>query len=99
MKGDEVIEDADLLVVDNRIAALGAHGTLDIPPEAARIDVAGMTIVPGFVELHPHMSLRPGVLDTEAWPLINYLAYGVTKARDPQAGNIGSESGWDRVCQ
>src|SRR3546814_4146551 len=88
MKGDEVIEDADLLVVDNRIAALGAHGTLDIPPEAARIDVAGMTIVPGFVDLHPHMSLRLGVLDTEAWPLMNYLAYGVTTARDPQTGTV-----------
>lgn len=89
MKGDEVIEGADLLVVDNRIAALGAHGTLDIPPEAARIDLAGMTIVPGFIDLHPHMlPLRRGVLDTEAWPLMNYLAYGVTAARDPQAETV-----------
>ena len=89
MKGDEVIEDADLLVVDNRIAALGARGTLEIPPEAARIDVAGMTIVPGFIDLHPHMlPLRRGVLDTSAWPLMNYLAYGVTTARDPQAQTV-----------
>src|SRR6185312_7710828 len=89
MKGDEVIEDADLLVVDNRIAALGARGTLDIPPAAERIDVAGMTIVPGFVDLHPHMNaLRRGVLDTAAWPLMNNLAYGVTTARDPQAQTV-----------
>lgn len=89
MKGDEVIEDADLLVVDNQIAALGARGTLHIPPEAERIDVAGMTIVPGFIDLHPHMlSLRRGVLDAEAWPLMNYLAYGVTTARDPQAETV-----------
>src|SRR3546814_15400447 len=47
-----------------------------------------MTIVPGFVDLHPHMSLRLGVLDTEAWPLMNYLAYGVTTARDPQTVTV-----------
>ena len=89
MKGDEVIEDADLLVVDNRIAALGARGSVDIPPGAERIDVAGMTIVPGFIDLHPHMNaLRRGVLDTAAWPLMNYLAYGVTTARDPQAQSV-----------
>lgn len=89
MNGDEVIEDADLLVGDNRIASLGARGTLDIPPETSRIDVAGMTIVPGFVDLHPHMlSLRRGVLDTGAWTLRNYLAHGVTAARDPQTGTV-----------
>jgi Tol biopolymer transport system component len=89
MKGDEVVEDADLLVVDNRVAALGARGSVDIPPGAERIDVAGMTIVPGFVDLHPHMlPLRRGVLDTSAWPLMNYLAYGVTTARDPQAQTV-----------
>src|SRR5690606_38748338 len=47
MKGDEVIDAADLLVVDNRIAALGRQGTLDAPPSARRIDVSGATIVPG----------------------------------------------------
>src|SRR3546814_5214158 len=40
------------------------------------------------LDLHPHMSLRLGVLDTEAWPLMNYLAYGVTTARDPQTGTV-----------
>ena len=89
MKGDQVIEDADLLIVDNRIEALATRGTLTIPPAAERIDVSGMTIVPGFVDLHPHMlQLRRGVLDTEAWPLMNYLAYGVTTGRDPQTETV-----------
>lgn len=89
MKGDEVIEDADLLVVDNRIRALGPRGGIAIPPAAARIELAGTTIVPGFVDLHPHMlQLRRGVLDMEAWPLMNYLAYGVTTGRDPQTATV-----------
>lgn len=89
MKADEVIEDADLLIVDNRIAAMGERGSLEIPAAAERIDVSGTTIVPGFVDLHPHMSqLRRGVLETEAWPLANYLAYGVTAGRDPQTDTV-----------
>lgn len=89
MKSDEIIEDADLLVVDNRIAGLGARGSVAIPSTAERIDVSGTTIVPGFIDLHPHMmAQRRGVLDMEHWPLMNYLAYGVTTGRDPQAETV-----------
>ncbi|MHC9083911.1 amidohydrolase family protein [Luteimonas sp. RIT-PG2_3] len=89
MKDDEIIDDADLLIVDNRIAALGPRGRVEIPSTAERIDVSGTTIVPGFIDLHPHMlQLRRGVLDMEAWPLLNYLAYGVTTGRDPQTNTV-----------
>lgn len=89
MKGDEVIDDADLLIIDNRIQALGPRGSVEIPPTAERIDVAGSTIVPGFIDMHPHMmQLRRGVLDMEAWPLMNYLAYGITSGRDPQTDSV-----------
>lgn len=87
MKGDEVIENADIVVKDNRIAAVGRRGTVPIPSGAKIIDVKGTTITPGFVDLHPHWSeIRRGVLDTSNWDFMANLAYGVTAGRDPQTG-------------
>ncbi|MFC4313943.1 amidohydrolase family protein [Steroidobacter flavus] len=89
MKADEVIEDADVLVVDNRISAIGPRGALQLPAKVTRVDVAGKTLVPGFIDLHPHMlALRRGVLELQAWPFQNYLSYGVTTGRDPQTMNV-----------
>lgn len=89
MKADEVLEDADVLIVDNRISAIGLRGTLQLPEKVTRVDVAGKTMVPGFIDLHPHMlALRRGVLEMQAWPFQNYLAYGVTTGRDPQTMNV-----------
>jgi Tol biopolymer transport system component len=85
MKGDEVIQNADIVVKDNRIAAVGRRGTVTIPADAKIIDVKGTTITPGFVDLHPHwLEIRRGVLDMENWDFMANLAYGVTAGRDPQ---------------
>ncbi|MFZ0923669.1 MAG: hypothetical protein WA020_11460, partial [Candidatus Acidiferrales bacterium] len=85
MKGGEVIENADIVVKDNRIAAVGRRGSVAIPPGAKIVDVKGMTITPGFVDLHPHwLEIRRGVLDTANWDFMANLAYGVTAGRDPQ---------------
>jgi len=85
MRGDEVIPAADIVVQDNRVAAVGAKGSLDIPQGAKVIDLAGATVVPGFVDLHPHwLEIRRGVLDMQNWNFLANLAYGVTTGRDPQ---------------
>ena len=47
MKGDEVLKNADIVVENNRITRVGAKGT--VPAGAKVFDVAGKTIVPGFV--------------------------------------------------
>ncbi len=59
MRGDEVIEDADVVVRDNRIAAVGRRGTVEVPPGVRVIDVTGKTIVPGFVDTQPTSATRP----------------------------------------
>ena len=85
MRGDEVIENGDLMVKDNRIAAVGKRGSFAIPREAKVMDVAGMTITPGFVDTHAHWTeIRRGVLDSANWSFFSNLAYGVTAGRDPQ---------------
>jgi hypothetical protein len=88
MRGDEVIPDGDIVVTDNRIAAIGKRGSVTIPSGAKTIDVRGATIMPGIVDVHAHwMEIRRGVLDLESWPFIANLAYGVTTGRDPQTGS------------
>src|SRR2546427_7946249 len=85
MRGDEIISNADIVVKENRIAALGRHGTVAVPAGAKVVDVSGTTILPGFVDVHPHwFEIRRGVLDMENWGFLANLAFGVTAGRDPQ---------------
>ncbi len=84
MKGDEVFERADVVVTGNRIAAIGAKGRVPVPAGAKVVDVAGKTIVPGFVDVHAHMWPPRGVHQPQVWYYLSNLAYGVTTTRDPQ---------------
>ncbi|MEZ4416480.1 MAG: amidohydrolase family protein [Gemmatimonadota bacterium] len=84
MRGDEVIESADVVVRGNRIAAVGARGSVSVPSDAEVIDVSGKTIIPGLVDAHAHMWPTWGVHRTDQWIYEANLAYGVTTTRDPQ---------------
>ena len=46
--GDEVIEDADILVTGDRIAAIGRRGTIEIPAGTPVRELSGRTVAPGF---------------------------------------------------
>ncbi|MDT8342203.1 MAG: amidohydrolase family protein [Longimicrobiales bacterium] len=97
MNGDEVIQNADLVVRDNRIAAVGPRGAVAVPEGARIIDVSGRTIVPGFVDTHAHMRPAGQVHRTDVWPYLANLAYGVTTTRDAQTGTMDVLSYADRV--
>ncbi|HMC56429.1 MAG TPA: amidohydrolase family protein [Gemmatimonadaceae bacterium] len=85
MKGKEVIEDADIVVRNNRIVAVGKRGSMEVPADAKVIDVAGKTIVPGFVDTHYHIMWSiPEIHVQQPWQYATMLAYGVTTTRDPQ---------------
>ncbi|CAN5218441.1 amidohydrolase family protein [soil metagenome] len=84
MKGEEVIENGDVLVVNNRIQAVGKNGTVTAPPGAKIMDVSGKTIIPGFVDPHSHMWPNWGIHKNQVWMYAANLAYGVTTTRDPQ---------------
>ncbi|MDH3734692.1 MAG: amidohydrolase, partial [Gemmatimonadota bacterium] len=87
MVGDEVIENADVVVRNNRIVGVGARGQVAADDDATIIDVSGKTIVPGYVDAHAHLRARDGLHRTDVWPYLANLAYGVTTTRDPQTGN------------
>ena len=85
MKGDEVIDDADIVVHNNRFVAVGKRGTVQVPADARIIDVSGKTIVPGFVDTHYHIMWSiPEIHVQQPWQYATMLAYGVTTTRDPQ---------------
>ena len=85
MRGEEVLENADILIVDDRIAAIGRAGEVQVPAGAAIRDVGGRYIVPGFIDTHAHwFSIRREILDLQHWAFLANLAYGVTSGLDVQ---------------
>jgi len=74
-----VLENATLLVRDNRIAALGTG--VDIPDGAHVVDLMGRTLMPGIVDVHGHylgMMAPTHVIEQRVATLRAALAYGVT---------------------
>ncbi len=84
MDGFEVIENGAVLIVDNRIEAVGEAGSLDVPEDADVMDMSGKTIIPGFVDTHAHVRPSWGLHKNEVWKFWANLAYGITTLRDPQ---------------
>ena len=85
MNGEEIIENADVLIHDNRIAGVGGRGRIQIRAGTREIDVKGSYVVPGFVDTHAHYDARTeGVLELHNWSFLANLAYGVTTGLDVQ---------------
>ncbi len=83
--GDErVIEDAVVLIENERILAVGPRGEIEVPAEAERVDVTGHFVLPGYVDTHAHFRPLRRVLDTNNWAFLANLAYGVTTGLDVQ---------------
>jgi Tol biopolymer transport system component/predicted amidohydrolase len=89
MRGDEVIKSGDILVVDNKIAAIGPSGSFPVPREAKVIPMGGKTISPGYVDTHSHWFGNLQTAYPQSWAYLLNMAYGVTTERDPQSGNDG----------
>jgi Tol biopolymer transport system component len=81
MNGDEVLERGDVLVRDNRIAAVAP--SVEVPPGAEVVDVAGKTIIPGLVDVHAHPKTGSEMAPEQEWSIASNLAYGVTTTRNP----------------
>jgi len=84
MKGDTVIARGDILIENNRIAAVGEAGSIEIQNGTEEKDLSGKTVIPGFVDTHAHMWTSWGIHKHDVWMYAANLAYGVTTTRDPQ---------------
>ncbi|MFI6482473.1 amidohydrolase family protein [Nonomuraea sp. NPDC050663] len=90
--GRRVLSRTDVLVVDDRIAAVGP--ALEAPDGALEIDATGGIVMPGMIDTHRHMwqtVMRGYGAD---WTLTqyfvwNYLEYGrLFRPEDIHAGNV-----------
>ena len=88
----DVLDDADVLVIDERIAGVGPNR--EAPDEAFAIDASGGIVMPGMIDTHRHMwqtALRGYGAD---WTLAQYftwfyLEWGkIFRPQDVQAGNL-----------
>jgi hypothetical protein len=100
--GNKPIENRDILIVDGKIAAIGAAGSLRAPDGALAIDGTGMSAMPGLIDLHVHTQggwangLIPGDRYAVSYEdadvqqrLSGYVYAGVTTVLD-----TGADHGW-----
>lgn len=87
--GDKAIDDADILVTGDRIAAIGQRGSFAVPPGTLERELGGKTVTPGFIDDHDHIGgVRRNVIGYEEWGLRARLAFGVTTSFDPSTLGI-----------
>lgn len=86
INGNEVIDDATVVITNDRITAIGPRSTVTVPAGATTFDVQGKTIIPGFVDLHMHFGPQDDEdFAPQRWKYSTNLAYGVTTAREGNA--------------
>jgi imidazolonepropionase-like amidohydrolase len=84
MNGNEVIQNATVIVDGNRIVGLGPGGRVSIPADARRIDARGKFIMPGIIDAHAHIGTgSQGIAPRNNWAFLVNLAFGVTTMHDP----------------
>lgn len=61
--GEDVpaIEDAAFVVENGRFTAVGTRGSVTAPAGAVRVDLAGKTVVPAFIDAHSHIGYMRGM--------------------------------------
>jgi imidazolonepropionase-like amidohydrolase len=83
-EGSPVQEGASILVVSDRIQSVGTD--LQPPDGALVVDCAGLTAMPGLIDVHAHMHFSSGdALPQQPWRYQVALDYGVTTVHDPSA--------------
>ncbi|HEY9487808.1 MAG TPA: amidohydrolase family protein [Chryseosolibacter sp.] len=74
--GSEPLEDACVIIRNNKIEAVGKNGEIVIPAGAEVVDLKGLTMLPGLIDAHYH--------DEDSDTLTSlYLNNGITSVRDP----------------
>ena len=53
-----IVEHPQITIVDGRIASVSTQGSA-VPTGARRLDLAGMTLLPGLIDMHTHITADP----------------------------------------
>ncbi|BDX07227.1 amidohydrolase family protein [Planctobacterium marinum] len=80
----EVLENATVLIKDNRIVAVGAADEVIIPRNTLQLNAKGKTVIPGLIDAHAHGSQgSEEIIPQQNWEMYSLLAFGVTTIHDP----------------
>lgn len=63
--GERLLEGLDVLVVGGRITQVSPASEMKVAQEALRLDLDGLALLPGLIDLHSHRPLHP--YDEAAW--------------------------------
>ena len=58
-----------VVVTDGRIVAVGTSVPTNLPADAVRLDLPGMTLLPGLIDMHVHLANTPYV---SGWRELDY---------------------------
>jgi imidazolonepropionase-like amidohydrolase len=61
--GDQVRQNAAILIEGERIKSIGSRDEIKIPADATTIDLASATVLPGLIDCHTHLSGRADLYD------------------------------------
>ena len=78
----EVVQPRTVLIVDGRIAAVGAPDAIDIPSAAVRVEGRGRFLMPGLVDMHVHLFNNASHRAPNEWTFPLFVANGVTGIRE-----------------
>ena len=56
-----VVMNPVIIATDGRIVAVGTSGNIAVPAGARAIDLAGMTLLPGLIDMHVHLDSDPTI--------------------------------------
>ena len=101
--GASVVNDATVLISGDRIQAVGPRAAVVLLPDVEVVDISGMTLLPGLIDCHDHLSFRSYDVPTRwglsepistqhlrtARVLEQTLASGYTCVRDASGLDVG----------
>jgi imidazolonepropionase-like amidohydrolase len=107
--GAPAINNAVVIVTDNRITAVGSASSVSVPADARVIDLGDVTLLPGFIDAHTHLVGRVlGDPESDMSVVKDYESFGailgVLHARDTLlAGfttvrNVGAAGNFDDMA-
>jgi len=85
--GSAPIDDSAFVVVNNKFAEVGKRGQVKVPGNAARVNLAGKTIIPAIIDTHTHLA---GTRDALVDQLRRLAYYGIaaTLSLGQDAGDL-----------
>jgi len=75
---DGIIFDGALIIKDGKIVNFGKMGTVDVPADADILDVHGLYVGPGFVDIHCHGGDGKKFENDPAGAAAHFLSHGET---------------------